>query len=403
MPKFGFRAKTANGRVVQGEVEAANEAEVRVKLRAQQLAPIKIVQGGIKQESAGAGLFTRRVNSKELQIFTRQFSTLIDSGIPVMQSLELLERGIKTPLFAKIVNSVKQEVSTGKRLGEAMQRHPQAFDRLYVNLVKAGEEGGVLDTVLSRLASYVEKSAKIKGQVISAMYYPAGVLVVASLVIALILSFVIPKFQEMFAGAGQELPQLTQMVIAMSDAFRRSWYIYIGGFVGGIFGFVQWYRSESGKQVFDRILIRAPIFGPLIQKSAVARFSRTMQTLVASGVGILDALEIAATTVGNVVIEQAILRSKASVELGKTVSEPLAKEKLIPDMVVQMISVGEQTGNMDAMMGKIADFYEDEVDGQVGALTSLMEPLMMVFLGGIVAFLVIAMYLPVFNLAGSIG
>jgi type IV pilus assembly protein PilC len=388
--------------MVQGETEAMNEAEVRVKLRAQQLTPLKIIEGGLKSGSS-AGLFTVRVNSKELQIFTRQFATLIDSGIPVMQSLELLERGIKTPMFSKIVRAVRQDVSTGKRLGEAMQRFPQAFDRLYVNLVKAGEEGGVLDTVFNRLAVYIEKSSKLKGQVVGAMYYPAGVLVVALLVISLILTFVIPKFQEMFAGSGQELPALTQMVISWSEAFRAKWYLYIGGVCGGGFALLQWIRSEGGKKITDRIFIKLPIFGPLIQKSAIARFTRTMETLVSSGVGILDSLEIAASTVGNVVIEEAILRSKTSVELGKTVSEPLATEKMIPDMVVQMISVGEQTGNMDAMMGKIADFYEEEVDNQVGALTSLMEPIMMVFLGGIVATLVIAMYLPIFNLADSVG
>lgn len=401
MAVFLFQAKVPGGKVVRGEVEAASEVEARVKIRAQQMIPVKIMPkagaGKAKKTSIG------KIKPKDLQIFTRQFATMINSGIPISQALQILAESSTSPALKQVLDGVKNDLNQGKRLAEAMASFPGAFDRLYVNLVKAGEEGGVLDTILERLAEYIEKAAKIKGQIKSALTYPAAIVVISGLVIGVILGYVIPQFMELFASTGQELPELTQMVVDWSDFLREKWYVVLGVLAGSITAFKVWHATPAGKDTMDKIMIRVPVLGALIQKGEIARFSRTMSTLIASGVPLLEGLEICANTIQNNVISDSVREAKAVVSEGKTIVTPLAKNPFIPDMVVQMIGVGEQTGAMDTMLEKIADFYEDEVDEAVSALTSVLEPMMMVVLGGIIAFLVIAMYLPIFQMAGGVS
>ncbi len=402
MAKFSFEAKGANGRGFRGEIEAASEAEARIKLRAQRLVPLRVVSKEAKA-SVVKKVGLNKVRAKDLQIFTRQLATLLGSGIPIIQSLDVLARGARSPGLASALMDVVAQVSKGKRLAEALADHPRVFDRFYVNMVRAGEESGGLDLVLNRLAVYIEKSVKIAGKVKGAMLYPAIVMVVASGVVAAILVFVIPKFQDLFKNSGQELPGLTRMVIAASDFFVSYWYVIVGAIVGAVMMLVNYYRTDAGRATCDAVMIDMPILGDLVQKGAVARFTRTLATLLGSGVGIMESIDIASKVVGNHVVEQALLRARDSISEGKSIVVPLSKEKYIPSMVTQMIGVGEQTGNLDQMLNKIADFYEDEVDAAVGAMTSIIEPLLMVGLGGIIAVLVIAMYLPIFNLAGAAG
>ena len=318
--------------------------------------------------------------------------------------METLSSGSKSPGVEERARRYRRRCQgTGKRFGDALGMHPKVFDRFYTNMVLAGEESGNLDGILNRLAVYIEKSVKIQGKVKGALAYPVGILVVAMLVVAGLLVFVIPKFKTMFEGSGSELPAMTKLVVAMSEFFISYWYIAIAVVVGSVYGMITYYRTDAGRQTIDAILIEVPLTGDLMIKSGVARFTRTLSTLLGSGVGIIEALEISARTVGNHVLERAILRSKEAIQEGKSLTVPLAKEKHIPHMVTQMIGVGEQTGALDAMLGKVADFYEDEVDVAVGALTSMMEPIMMVVLGGIVGFFVIAMYLPIFNMASTVS
>ena len=300
------------------------------------------------------------------------------------------------------LKSMVNDINQGRRFGEAMAEHPLVFDRFYVNMVKAGEESGNIDQILNRLAVYIEKAAKVKGQIKGAMVYPIAILSVAFLVVSGLMIFVIPKFEAVFASSGQDLPGLTKMVVAMSKIFMSYWWAIIGGVAGSVFFIINYYRTDDGKKTIDTVLIDIPYVGDLIQKSAVARFTRTLSTLLASGVSIMEALEIASRVTGNVVIETALIRAREAISEGKSLTVPLSKEKYIPQMVTQMIGVGEQTGAIDQMLNKVADFYEDEVDVAVSALTSVMEPLMMVVLGGIIAFIVVAMYLPIFNMAGSV-
>tara|TARA_B100001248_G_scaffold260601_1_gene249287 strand:- start:396 stop:1604 length:1209 start_codon:yes stop_codon:yes gene_type:complete len=402
VPVYVFQAKIPGGKVVKGEVNAASETEARVKIRAQNLVPVRLVVKGQKAASNAAGGFSGSVSSKDLQVMTRQFATLINSGIPVVQSLEILSDGSKNQLLKKTLRKIRDDISQGRRLGEAMTPHRKVFDKLYVNLVKAGEEGGILDTILNRLAIYIEKAEKIKSKIKGAMFYPIGVLFVSAIVISVIMVFVIPKFEELFKSSGRELPGLTQLVIEMSQFCRDYWYMMIGGVIAAVFAFKQFYSTPSGKAFMDEIFIRMPIVGNIIQKSEVARFSRTLSTLLSSGVALLDALDIAAESVGNAVVERTIKQAKAVISEGKSIVIPFSKNPYMPDMVVQMIGVGEQTGSLDSMLAKVADFYEEEVDYAVGAATTMIEPLMMVFLGGTIAFLVIAMYLPIFDLANTV-
>jgi type IV pilus assembly protein PilC len=406
MPKYMFQAKAVTGQVQMGQIEAADETDARNKLRARSLTPLKVLLvGGGKaavKGGGGGGFFQKRVPSKDMQIFTRQFSTLINAGIPVVDSLKMLSEGKRNEMLKEAASNVKSSIESGKRLGDSMAASPAVFDRFYVNMVRAGEEAGILDNILLRLSTYMEKSEKIKKQVKGALFYPAAILVVAAIVITGILVFVIPRFQEMYKGAGQQLPFITQIVVKASDFLIHRWYFAIGGAIAIPYFFKSWLDTPEGKDTFDRLMIKMPIFGELIQKSSVARMTRTLSTLLSSGVSVVDALDIAAKTAGNKVIEDALVRSKESVISGRPLAAPLTKEPLIPDMVTQMIAIGEQSGTLDTMLGKIADFYEDDVENAVKAMTSLIEPIMMVFLGGIIAVLVLAMYLPIFNMANVV-
>jgi type IV pilus assembly protein PilC len=400
--RFIYQAKNLAGQVQQGQIDATNESEARVKLKAQNLTVLRVLNAPAPKSNQ-LGFFTPRVAAKDLQVFTRQFSTLINCGIPIVDALKMLSEGKRSAILKDAAIRVRISIEGGRRLGESMASIPNVFDRFYVNMVKAGEEAGILDGILSRLSVYLEKSEKLKKQIVGALSYPAIILFVAAIVITAILIFVIPKFQEMYSSSGSELPALTTMVINMSEFLKAKWYLVIGAFVGGPIGLFLWYRSPSGKSTADRILIRLPLFGDLIQKSSIARMTRTLSTLLSSGVSVIEALEIAARTSGNVVIEEALVRCKESVTVGRPLVAPLTKEKMMPDMVVQMISIGEQTGALDAMLTKIADFYEDDVENAVKSLTSMIEPLLMVGLGVVIAFLVLAMYLPIFNLASAMG
>ena len=403
MAKYTYQAKTFKGQVVTGEIEAADPREAMIRLRAQQLIPVKLNVSKSSKNTSSTGFFAPKVNTKDLQIFTRQFATLINAGIPVVDSLKILSEGLRPGLLREASAKVKSSIEAGKRLGEAMASNPNVFDKLYVNMIAAGEEAGILDGILGRLASYLEKSEKIKGQVKGALVYPVVIIIVAIIVIAGILVFIIPKFQEFYAGSGKEPPMLTQMVVGLSHSLVQSWYLYLAGIILVPILIKQWAQTPEGSQTLDRVLLKAPVIGEVLQKTAIARLTRTLSTLLSSGVGLIEAIDISAKTAGNIVIEQALLRCKESVIAGRPFTQPLSKEKSFPDMVVQMIAIGEQSGTMDIMLGKIADFYEDEVEAAVKAMTSLVEPLLMVFLGGIIAVLVVAMYLPIFNMGDVIG
>lgn len=401
MAKFVFEAKDPRGRMFRGELEAPDEAQARVKLRAQRLVPVKLAKAE-QQVATAKKIGGRGVPLKDLQVFTRQLSTLLASGIPILQSLEVLSQSARSPALQIALKEMALEINRGRRFGEAMAEHPRVFDRFYVNMVKAGEESGNIDQILNRLAVYIEKAAKISSKVKGAMVYPVAILIVAALVVSGLLIFIIPKFEALFASSGQELPGLTKMVVDASKILIKYWWLIIGGTVGGVFLGMNYYRSPEGKKTIDSVAIDIPVIGDLIVKAAIARFTRTLSTLLGSGVNIMEALDIASKVVGNHVIESSLLRAREAISEGKSLTVPLAKEKYIPNMVTQMIGVGEQTGAIDQMLAKVADFYEDEVDNAVSAVTSLMEPLMMVFLGGIVAVIVVAMYLPIFNMAGSV-
>jgi type IV pilus assembly protein PilC len=399
MAKFVYEAKAVNGQNMRGEIDAVNEIDARNKLRAQRISPLKLVpKSGGPKRVVNLG----KATPKELQIFTRQLATLLGSGIAILQSLEVLSQGVRETTLTKACKMIINSLSQGKKFADALADHPRIFDKFYINMVNAAEKSGQLDTVLNRLAVYIEKSVKIQGKIKGALMYPAIIVFVALAVIAAIMIFVIPKFQTLFTSAKQELPAITQMVVKLSDFFVHYWWAVGVGIVGGIFALKEYYQTSSGREQIDAILLRTPIFGALIQKGAIAKFTRTLSTLLSSGVGIIESLEISSKVVGNTQIERAILRARDSISEGKTIVAPLSKEKFIPQMVQQMISVGEQTGNLDQMLGKIADFYEDEVDVAVGALTSIIEPVLMVVLGTIIAFIVVAMYLPIFQLAGAV-
>lgn len=403
---YVFQAKSADGKFVRGELTANNEQEARIKLRAQKLLPMKVISKELekkKKRGLQISLFNENVTQKDLQVFTRQFAVLIGAGVPIVQCLEAMSQGARSVGLTRALEHVQEEVERGKRLADAMATRPQVFDRLYVNLIRAGEEGGVLENVLERLADYIEKAVKLRNKVVGALWYPAAIVGVAFLVITGIMIFVIPSFVDMFDTVGQDLPALTQLVIGTSEIFVSYWYVIVAALAGIPFLVTSYYKTEDGRKTLDEILINLPLFGPLVQKGAIARMSRTLSTLLGAGVRIMDALEISSAVAGNWVIERAIVDAKDSVGKGKNLVEPLRRHKYFPSMVLQMISVGEATGNLDMMLTKIADFYEDEVETTADALTSMVEPLLMVFLGGIIAVIVIAMYLPIFSLASSVA
>ncbi|MDT8422913.1 MAG: type II secretion system F family protein [Desulfuromonadales bacterium] len=404
MAKYSWEAKDKKGKVHKGEVEAPNEDVVRAQVKAQGLMVTAVKERGkgmdIELKIPG---FEPKVTTRDLVIFTRQFSTMIDAGLPLVQCLDILSSQQENKTFKKMLTQIKEDVESGSTFADALKKHPKGFDELYVNLIAAGEVGGILDTILNRLAAYIEKAQKLKKQVKSAMTYPITIISIAALVIIVIMVFVIPAFEKMFADFGGSLPMPTQIVIAMSR-FITSYILVI---IGAIFAFIalvkRIYATKKGREIMDDWFLKLPVFGELIRKVSVAKFTRTLGTMISSGVPILDGLEIVAKTAGNKTVEKAIYVVRQSISEGKTISEPLTKSGVFPSMVCQMIAVGEQSGSIDTMLNKIADFYDDEVDDAVGNLTAMMEPMLMAFLGTTVGGLVIAMYLPIFKLAGAAG
>jgi type IV pilus assembly protein PilC len=401
MAKFTWEGTTRSGEKRKGVMEADSATVVEERLRSDGLNVGKVRrEGGLNMDiTIGTG-----VGAKDLQIFTRQLATMIDAGLPLVQCLDILANQTENKAFQKILTAVKNHVEQGATFSDALKKHPKVFDELYCNLVAAGEVGGILDTILNRLATYIEKAVKLRNQVKSAMYYPIGILVVAIGVIAVMLVKVIPTFEAMYRDMGNaQLPGPTRFVIGISNSFIEKGHIFAGALFALVFGVIAARRTEAGREAFDRMLLRMPVIGPVLRKIVVARFTRTLGTLLSSGVPILDALDICAKTAGNRVVQQGILRARAKIAEGHDMAGPLAESRVFPTMVVQMIGVGEQTGAMDQMLQKIADFYEEEVDTAVAGLTSLIEPIMMAFLGVVVGGLIVAMYLPIFKLAGNIG
>jgi type IV pilus assembly protein PilC len=402
MPVFTWEGRSRQGTVKKGVIEASNEASVMAQLRAQMITPVS-VKAKSRDLLEGISLFQGRVKTRDLVVFTRQFATMIDAGLPLVQCLDIQATQSTNKALQKVLRAVKAEVEQGSTFAAALAKQPRVFDELYTNLIQAGEVGGILDTILSRLATYLEKADSLRRKIKGAMVYPITVLVVAIGVVVLLLVKVIPVFEKMFADFGGALPGPTQMVVDLSHWMQH----YIGyllvGVVLGLIGFFQARRrSQTFRYRTDALALKLPVFGPLLRKVAVARFSRTLGTMISSGVPILDALDICAKTSGNKVVEGALQRTRTAISEGRTIAEPLEASGVFPGMVVQMVAVGEQTGAMDAMLSKIADFYDEEVDAGVEALTALLEPLMMVFLGGTIGAILIAMYLPIFKLAENI-
>jgi len=402
MPIFTYVGKSKRGRVLKGELEAADERIARIQLKRKNIEVTKLKQKP-KDIFENISFMQPKITKKDLVIFTRQFSTMIDAGLPLVQGLNILSEQMENKTFKTMLKQVTRDVEGGSTLADALNKHPKVFDALYVNLVAAGEVGGILDTILQRLAEYIEKAEKLKSKVKGALVYPVAVLIIGVLVMAVIMVFVIPVFQEMFSSMGKGLPALTQLVINISNFTKSNIHFMIGGLIALIWGFRRYRRTSSGKRVIDIGLLKMPIFGELIRKVAVARFTRTLGTMVSSGVPILDALEITAKTSGNAVVEEVIFEARTSIAEGQTIADPLSESDIFPGMVTQMISVGESTGALDSMLEKIANFYDDEVDAAVSALTALMEPLMMMLLAGALGPIIIAMYLPIFQMASALG
>lgn len=402
MAEFVWEARGRTGEIRKGTMEAESEAAVQNRLRAQQLSPTKVKKKGFELKinlTLGSG-----VEPKELVKFIRQFATMIDAGLPLVQCLEILSNQEPNKVFQAALRDIKSTVEQGATFSDALRRHPKIFDELFVNLVQAGEVGGILDTILNRLAVYIEKRVKLARQVRGALAYPMAVIVIMIVVMVVLMTFVIPAFEGMFAefGAKDALPALTKIVIATSKSFVSYLPFTIVGGIGAAFGAVTIYRTPRGKRIVHKTMLRLPIIGGVLQKIAVARFTRTLGTLLASGVPILDALEIVAKTAGNVIVEEGLVYTRARISEGKNMAEPLGEIKVFPGMVVQMVAVGEQTGALDTMLNKIADFYEEEVDVAVAALTALLEPALMVMVGAMVGVVLVSMYLPIFDLAGKI-
>ncbi len=393
---FQWSGKTTKGVVESGEITAATKEEVIAQLRKRNITATVVIEKPKKVSKFGFG---GKVKDKDIVVFTRQFATMIDAGLPLVQALDILSTQVENKSFGKVLAQVKVDVESGSTYADALKKHPRVFSELYANMVAAGEAGGILDTILNRLAAYIEKAMKLKKKVKGAMVYPAVVSSIAVMVIAVIMIFVVPTFSKMFTTLGGTLPLPTRIVMNLSNFIAGIGGLLVAGAIVAIIVFiVQFRRTEKGKHITDKILLRLPIFGMLINKVAVAKFTRTLGTLVSSGVPILDGLEITAKTSGNKVIEYAIMEVRKGVVGGKTLAEPITKAKVFPPMVTHMIAVGESTGALDAMLGKIADFYDDEVDASVSNLTAMMEPALMVFLGGAVGFIVVSMYLPIFKL-----
>lgn len=401
MPIYQWTGKNKKGKIQKGEMELSNEEAVKSRLNAQKITPIK-VKLKPKDLFENIAFLQPSVKEGDIILFARQFSTMIDAGLPIIQCLDILYGQQENKTFKVMLRKIKETVESGSTLAEALKKYPNHFDDLFVNMIAAGEAGGILDVILQRLAAYMEKAAKLKGKVKGAMVYPIVTLIIAFLVLAVILVFVIPVFQEMFADFGGELPVPTQIVVNASE-FVKSKIIYlIVAIILFIFAYRRFYKTERGRIIMDDIFLRLPVFGILLRKVAVAKFTRTMGTMLSSGVSILDALDIVAKTAGNKSIERAVYDVRSGITEGRTMADPLLESGVFPSMVCQMIAVGESTGALDAMLGKIADFYDEEVDQAVENLTALIEPFMLVFLGVTIGGLVIAMYLPIFKMAGAI-
>ena len=399
MPMYEYTARNqTTGQIMKGTQEAANREDVTKFLRKSKMAVVSIREQPKEIKiKFGGGIKTR-----DIVIFTRQFATMINAGLPLVQSLDILAQQTENKKLAEVVRAVVYDVESGNTLADAFRKHPKAFTDLYVNMVAAGEAGGILDTILLRLATFLEKNDALVRKVKSAMIYPGVIFSVAAIAVAVLLIFVIPTFQAMFASVQMELPMPTKIVIGMSQFLINFWWAIIAVFVAAFFGIKQYYATDPGKKKIDQMLLNAPVLGDLLRKSAVSRFTRTLGTLISSGVSILDGLEITAKTAGNRVIHDAVMDSRQSIAGGETIAAPLERSKVFPPMVISMIAVGEQTGGLDEMLTKIADFYDDEVDVAVGALLSLMEPIMIVVLGVIVGGMVVAMYLPIFDMVNAV-
>lgn len=401
METYVWTGRTRDGKRQKGELIARSRDEVLSNLRKQN---ILVTSVATRAKRLSINLpFKSKVKDKDIVVFTRQFATMIDAGLPLIQCLDILSKQTDNKTFASSINNIRQDVEAGSTYADALRKHPNTFSDLYVNMVAAGELGGILDTILNRLSKYIEKSMKLKRQIRSALVYPATIVAVAGIVIVVLLVWVIPIFAKMFSDFGGVLPAPTRMVIGASNFMRDNIFVMTGMLGAIVFALNRYYKTQKGRKMIDRMVLYLPIFGMLMRKIAVTKFTRTLGTLISSGVPILDGLDIVAKTSGNKIVEEALFATRQSISEGKTLAEPLEQTQVFPPMVVQMIAVGETTGALDAMMGKIADFYDEEVDSTVGNLTALLEPMLMIFLGVVIGFIVVAMYLPIFKLAGTIG
>ena len=400
MPVFEYTARNAStGQILKGTLDVPTRDDVLKHIKQQKMIVVNVRE---QPKQISLGLKRRGIRTRDIVIFTRQFATMINAGLPLVQSLDILARQTENPALAEVTRQVVFDVESGHTLADAFSKHPKAFTELYVNMVAAGEAGGILDTILMRLATFLEKSDALIRKVKGAMVYPGVILSVAAIAVAVLLIFVIPTFQKMFASVGMELPLPTRIVIGASDLLINYWWVMIGVIGLTIYGIRNYYNTADGRKKIDQLMLNSPVLGDLLRKSAVSRFTRTLGTLISSGVSILDGLEITAKTAGNRVIHDAVMESRNSIAGGETIAGPLEKSKVFPPMVISMIAVGEQTGGLDEMLSKIADFYDEEVDVAVSALLSLMEPLMIVFLGVIVGGMVVAMYLPIFDMMNAV-
>ncbi|MHB8838314.1 MAG: type II secretion system F family protein [Gemmatimonadaceae bacterium] len=397
MPSFQYTARDAKGDLKTGTLEAATKDDVMTQLRQKRMNVVKVEeQGKAKVKTTGS------IAMRDIVIFTRQFSTMINSGLPLVQALDILSKQTENKSLAAVTRQVVFDVESGHTVADALAKHPNAFTDLYVNMVAAGEAGGILDTILMRLATFMEKNDALVRKVKGAMIYPGVIMSVAAIAVVVLLIFVIPVFQNMFASVGLALPLPTRIVIGLSNALKAYWWALGAGGYGAVWAIKRYYATPGGKLTLDKLLLQMPVLGDVLRKSAVSRFTRTLGTLISSGVSILDGLEITAKTAGNRVIHDAIMQSRSSIAGGDTISAPLAKSNVFPPMVISMIAVGEQTGGLDEMLSKIADFYDEEVDAAVGALLAAMEPIMIVFLGVVVGGMVVACYLPIFDMINAV-
>ena len=388
---YEWEGKDRQGKPARGEVRAAGENQVQAHLRRQGLVPIKI-----KKQRLGSG---KAIKAKDIALFTRQLATMMQAGVPLLQSFDIVGRGHANPNVARLLNNIRTDVETGSSLSAAFRKHPQQFDNLYCNLVEAGEQAGILDKLLERLATYMEKTEAIKSKIKSALMYPISVVLVALVVVAVIMIFVVPAFKEVFASFGADLPGPTLMVIAMSEFFVAYWWLILGTLGGGLYAFIQaWKRNEQVQKLMDRLMLKIPVFGALIEKSCIARWTRTLSTMFAAGVPLVESLNSVGGASGNSVFSDATTKIQQEVSSGTSLTAAMTQANVFPSMVLQMCAIGEESGSLDHMLGKAADFFEAEVDDMVGGLSSLMEPIIIVFLGGLIGGIVVAMYLPIFKM-----